>query len=64
MVCSLDVRQDEEKKRIDSHELQALRNVVQKGGDTGIKDFEDVFQEVQIEGKRLKSSVVNYTQSS
>ena len=34
------------RKRIDGHKLQALCNVVKKGGDTVIKDFEDVFQEV------------------
>ena len=51
------------RKRIDSHELQLLHNVVKKGGDTVIKDFEDVFQEVRIEGKRMKSSVVNYKKS-
>ena len=52
------------RKRIDGHKLQALCNVVKRGGDTVIKDFEDVFREVRVEGKRLKSSVVNYTESS
>ena len=52
------------RKKIDSHELQSLRNVVKRGGDTIIKDFENTFQEIIIEGKRKKASVVNYTQSS
>ena len=52
------------RKRIDGHELQALQNVVKKGGDRVIKDFEDVFQEVRIEGKRLKSSAIYYSNSS
>ena len=51
------------RKRVDSHELQALQNVVKKGGEEVIKNFEDVFQEVRIEGKRMKSSDVNYTES-
>ena len=42
------------RKRIDGHELLALRNVVKKGGDTVIKDFEDVFQQVRVEGKRQR----------
>ena len=52
------------RKKIDSHDLQSLRNVVKKGGETVIKDFEDKFQEVIIEGKRKKTSVINYTQLS
>ena len=52
------------RKKIDSHELQSLRNVVKRGGDTIIKDFENTFQELVVEGKRKKASVVNYTKSS
>ena len=52
------------KMRIDSHKLQALCNVVKKGGDDVIKDFEEKFQEVRVEGKRTKASAVNYTSSS
>ena len=52
------------RKRIDSHELQALWNLAKKGGKEVIKNFEDVFQEVRIEGKRMKLSEVNYTKSS
>ena len=40
------------RKKIDSHELQSLRDVVKKGGETMINDFEDKLQEVIIEGKR------------
>ena len=52
------------RKKIDSHELQSLRNVVKRGGDTLIKGFENTFQEIIIEGKRKKTSVVNSTQLS
>ena len=50
------------RKEIDSHKLQSLRDIFKKGGETVIKDFEDRFQEVIIEGKRQKTSVVNYTE--
>ena len=54
----------QKRKKVDSHELQTLRNVAQKGGEEVIKNFEDAFKEVRIEGKRKKASVVNYTKSS
>ena len=38
--------------------------MVKKGGEEVIKNFEDAFKEVRIEGKRKKASVVNYTESS
>ena len=41
-----------------------MRDVVKKGGDDVIKDFETKFQEVKVEGKRMKMSAVNYTSSS
>ena len=34
------------RNKVDSHELQSLRDIVKKGGDTVIKDFEDEFQEI------------------
>ena len=40
------------RKRVDNHELQSLRDIVKKGGDTIFEDFEKKFQEVIIEGKR------------
>ena len=52
------------KKRIDCHELQAIHNVVKKGGDTVFEDFEEKFQEVVVDGKRMKTSVFNYAGSS
>ena len=54
----------QKRKKIDSHDLQSLRNVVKKGEETVIKDFKDKFQEVIVEGKRKKTSVVNYTELS
>ena len=51
------------RKKIDSHELQSLRNVVKRGGDTVIKDFENTFQEIIVEGKREKTTSVHYTDS-
>ena len=50
-----------ERKRIDGHELQALRDVVKKGGDDILKDFEEKFKEVRVEGKRMKTFTVHYT---
>ena len=41
-----------------------MRDVVTKGGDTVFHDLEDRFQEVVVEGKRKKTSVVNYTEST
>ena len=49
------------KKKIDSHKLQSLQDVVKQGGDTVIKDFKDKFQEVIMEGKRIKTTFVHYT---
>ena len=36
------------RKKINSHEPQSLRNVVKRGGDTIIKDFENTFQELYL----------------
>ena len=52
------------RKRVDPHEIQTLRNVVKKGGEKVVENFEDTFKEVRIEGKRQKVSVINYTESS
>ena len=49
------------RKLMDSHKLQALQDIVKKGGDNVIKDFKEKFQEVKVEGKRMKTSTVNYT---
>ena len=54
----------QKRKKFDSHELQTLRNVVKKGGEEVIKNFEYAYKEVRIEGKRKKASVVNYNESS
>ena len=40
------------RKRVDPHEIQTLRNVVKKGGEKVVENFEEVFKEVNIEGKR------------
>ena len=52
------------RKRVDGHKFKTLRDIVMKGGEEVIKNFEDAFKEVRIEGKRMKASVVNYTESS
>ena len=51
----------QKRKKIDSHDLQSLRNVVKKEEETVIKDFKDKFQEVIVEGKTY---FVNYTKLS
>ena len=52
------------RKRVDTHEIQTLRNVVKKGREKVVENFENVFKEVRIEGMRQKVSVINYTESS
>ena len=50
------------RKRGDGHELQTLRDVVNTGGEKVIENFEEAFKEVRIKGKRMKASVVNFTE--
>ena len=52
------------RKRVDPHKIQTLRDVVRKGEEKVVENFENVFKEVRIERKRQKASVVNYTESS
>ena len=52
----------QKRKRIDGHEFQSLRDVVKKGGDNVLKNFEEKFKEVRVEGKRVKSSSIHYTE--
>ena len=52
----------QKRKKIDSHDLQSLRNVVKKGEETVIKDFKDKFQEVIVEGK-IKRHLLSITLS-
>ena len=52
------------RKKIDNHELKSLLDVVKRGGDKVLEDFEEKFQEVVVEGKRAKrTSAVHYTDS-
>ena len=37
------LRRIQKRKKVDSHELQLLQNVVKRGGDTVIKDFKNTF---------------------
>ena len=52
------------RKRVDPPKNQTLRDVVRKGEEKVVENFENVFKEVRIERKRQKASVVNYTESS
>ena len=52
------------RKKVDPHKIQTLRDVVRKGEEKVVENFENVFKEVRIERKRQKASVVNYTESS
>ena len=47
-------------KRIHSHELQALPDVVKKGGEDILNQFEDKFKEIRVEGKIMKTSAAVY----
>ena len=53
------------RKKIESHELQALRNVVKENAADVVKRFETKFKETRIEGKRKfnGTSTTHYTES-
>ena len=52
------------RKKIDNHEFQSIQNVVKRGEDTVIKDFEEKFQEVIVEENRAKTtSAIHCTDS-
>ena len=52
------------RKKIDHPELQSLYDVVKRGGDKVLEEFEEKFQEVVVEGKRAKTtSTIHYTDS-
>ena len=53
------------RKRTENFELQTLREVVKENGPDVIKNFEEKFKEIRVEGKRksLKDSATHYTES-
>ena len=64
MGCSVDALHHKKRKRIDKFIYQALRDVVKLGGDNVIKNFEEKFKELQLEGcrKDAVSTSVMYTE--
>ena len=59
------LRRMRKRKRIHRHELQALQYMVKNGGEDIVKQFEDKFKEIRVEGKRMKTSAdVHYTDAS
>ena len=42
------------RRRMEGFEYQALRNVINEGGDDVIKNFEEKYRELKIEGSRKK----------
>ena len=52
------------RKRLDKFVYQSLRDIVKVGGDNVIKNFEDKFKELQVEGNRkeVNSSSVMFTE--
>ena len=53
------------RKRMENFELQSLREVVKINGPDVVKNFEEKFKEIRVEGKRksLKDSATNYTET-
>ena len=53
------------RKRMENFELQSLREVVKTNGPDVVKNFEEKFKEIRVEGKRksLKDSATNYTET-
>ena len=54
------------RKRTANFELQSLREVVKTNGPDVMKNFEEKFKEIRVEGKRksLKDSVTHYTETA
>ena len=53
------------RKRLENFEIQSLREIVKTNGPDVVKNFEEKFKEIRVEGKRktLKDSVTNYTET-
>ena len=51
--------------RMENFELQTLREVVKENGPDVVKNFEEKFKEIRVEGKRksLKDSATHYTET-
>ena len=52
------------RRKIENFELQSLREVVKANGPDVVKNFEEKFKEIRVEGKRksLKDSTTHYTE--
>ena len=51
--------------KMENFDLQAMREVVKVNGPDVVKNFEEKFKEIRVEGKRksLKDSATHYTES-
>ena len=50
---------------MENFEIQSLREIVKTNGPDVVKNFEEKFKEIRVEGKRksFKDSVTNYTEA-
>ena len=53
------------RKIMENFEIQSLREIVKTNGPDVVKNFEEKFKEIRVEGKRksFKDSVTNYTET-
>ena len=53
------------RKRMENCEIQSLREIVKTNGPDVVKNFEEKFKKIRVEGKRktFKDSVTNYTET-
>ena len=61
----MDAAEIEERRKMENFELQTLREVVKVNGPDVVKNFEEKFKEIRVEGKRksLKDTATHYTES-
>ena len=53
------------RRKMENSELQSLREVIKVNGPYVVKNFEEKFKEIRVEGKRksLKDSATHYTET-
>ena len=61
----MDVTKVKKRKRIENFEIQSLREIVKTNDPDVVKNFEEKFKEIRVEGKSktFKDSVTNYTET-
>ena len=60
----MDAAKAKKRRKMENFELQTLREVVKVNGPDVVKNFEEKFKEIRVEGKRksLKDSAPYYTE--